>query len=79
MVAPIDERATGRAHVLFIRRCLQARNTETGNRITYRCGLTLKHPARHRNSQRRIAQMPKFHKSLPHARTFWGEETKVPS
>jgi hypothetical protein len=43
----------------------QARGTETGDRIAYWHWLTLKNPARHRNSQRRICQMPDFHKSLP--------------
>jgi hypothetical protein len=32
--------------------------------------LTLKHPARHRNSQCRITQMPEFHKSLPTSGPF---------
>src|SRR5271166_6716738 len=58
----------------------QARGTKTGNGIDYLHWLTLENPARHRNPQCRISQMPEFHRITPHARTFyWGETTKVPS
>jgi len=45
----------------------QARATETGYGISYLHWLTLKNPARHRNPQCRITQMPDFHKIAPHA------------
>ena len=51
----------------------QARGTKTGNRIGYRHRLTLKNPARHRNPQCRVCQMPDFHKSLPTPDPCWGE------
>jgi hypothetical protein len=57
----------------------QARGTETGDRIGYLHWLPLKNPACHRNPQRRITQMPDFHKSLPTPDPYWGETTKVPS
>src|SRR5260370_7584699 len=65
-------RATGRAQASLTKRTLQqtrtlqqARGTKTGNRIGYRHCLTLKNPARHPNSQRRITQMPNFHTITP--------------
>jgi hypothetical protein len=61
-------RATGARPCPFHQWCLQqARGTETGDRIGYLHWLTLKNPARHRNPQCRISQMPKFHKIAPHA------------
>jgi hypothetical protein len=50
----------------------QARGAETGDWIGHPHGLTLKNPARHRNSKRRISQVPDFHKSLPHAGPYGG-------
>jgi len=60
------QRATGRVHAPFTHRYLQqARGTKTGDWIGYLHRLTLKNPARHRNPQCCVTQMPKFHKSLP--------------
>jgi hypothetical protein len=54
----------------------QARSTETVDRIGYLHWLALKNPACHRNSQRRISQMPDFHRIAPHAGTFTGERLR---
>jgi len=59
-------RATGRVHAPFTTRSLQqARGTKTGDRIGYLHWLTSKNPARHRNPQRCITQMPDFHTIAP--------------
>ena len=56
----------------------QARASKTGYRIANRRWLTLKNPARHRNSQCRISQMPDFHKSLPTPVPFLGRDYEGP-
>ena len=56
----------------------QARTPETLNRICYRQRLTLENPARHRDSQCRIAQMPEFHKSLPTPEPHLGSAYRGP-
>src|SRR6202795_4287341 len=56
----------------------QARGTETGNRIGYTHWLTLKNPARHRNPQCRITQMPDFHTIAPHAGPLLGRDCEGP-
>lgn len=59
-------RATGRVHAPFTTRSLQqARGTKTGDRIGYLHWLTSKNPARHRNPQCCITQMPDFHTIVP--------------
>jgi hypothetical protein len=40
--------------------------------------LTLKNPARHRNPQCRISQMPDFHKIAPHAGPLPGRDYEGP-
>ena len=74
-------RATGRAHAgvtSHVCNLKQSGGTKTGDWIGYLHWLTLKNPARHRNPQCRITQMPDFHKSLPTPDLSWGEITKVP-
>jgi hypothetical protein len=78
--AQIEATRNGARPCLFHQCFLQqTRPTETGDRIGYLHWLTLENPARHRNPQCRISQMPKFHKIAPHAGPYWGETTKVPS
>lgn len=47
------------------------------NRIRYRHGLTLIKPARHRDSQSRITQVPELHKFLPTPELTWGVGNSV--
>jgi hypothetical protein len=56
----------------------QARGAKTGDRIGYLHWLTLKNPARHRNPQCRITQMPDFHKSLPTPDPVQGRDYEGP-
>jgi hypothetical protein len=49
-------------HLLLPNHLQQARGTKTGDWIGYSHGLALKDPARYRNSQCRVSQMPDFHK-----------------
>src|ERR1039457_331323 len=63
---------------LFQSSLQQARGTKTGDWIGYRRWLTLKNPARHRNSQCRVCQMPDFHKSLPTPDPFLGRDYEGP-
>ena len=72
-------RATGRVHAPFTTRSLQqARGTKTGDRIGYLHWLTPKDPARHRNPQCCITQMPDFHAIAPHATFTAGGDYEGP-
>jgi len=69
----------GRAQALLTNRYLQqTRGTKTGDRIGYLHWLTLKNPARHRNPQCHITEMPKFHTIAPHAGPLLGRDYEGP-
>jgi|GEM_PF-4087175 len=74
-----SEAQRGRAQALLTNCYLQqARVTKTGDRIGYPHWLTLKNPARHRNPQCRITQMPEFHTIAPHAGPYTGRDYEGP-